>query len=308
MYSQLSETEPVAAAIGQARCLVAVGKSVDADHLLAKAPTHDKGPGEILAERARLALDRGDYEWAEKWGFEAVCGGLRGAYAEGSWVLSELRCRSGRLEAAQGIYKRLVGDYNSNYLRDADSLRWVGMAAAQYARWNRLSDQFHFLVNELYPDILKLDANYWPAHYEAGLLYLEKFNEPEAAKEFKAALAINPNAAEVHAALAALALQNYELTDAQASIKRALDINPRLLWAHQLKADVQLANFEPADAALTLRLALKLNPLDEQTLGRLAAAYIGIDGLSADGEHRGIASSAPDRRSDRSKSTLRSVL
>ncbi|HKD38011.1 MAG TPA: tetratricopeptide repeat protein, partial [Pirellulales bacterium] len=172
--------------------------------------------------------------------------------------------------------------YNANDdVKDADSLRYIGLGAAQYARWNRLSDQFHFLVNELYPDILKLDKDYWPAHYEAGLLYLEKFNQAEAAAEFKAALAMNPQAAEVHAAVAALALQNYELTEAQAAIKRALEINPRLLTARQLEADVQLANFEPGEALKSLEATLKLNPLDEQTLGRIAAAYAGMDGVPA---------------------------
>ena len=91
------------------------------------------------------------------------------------------------------------------------SLRWIGLAAAQYARWNRLTDQFDFLVNELYPDALKLDPAYWPAHYEAGLLFLEKYNQADAAKEFKAALELNPQAAEVHAALAALALEDHEV-------------------------------------------------------------------------------------------------
>src|SRR5262249_43458265 len=59
---------------------------------------------------------------------------------------------------------------------------------------------------------------------------------------------------------------------------------PRLVWAHRLQADVQLANFEPGEAVATLQQGLKLNPLDEQTLGRLAAAYAGADGVPSDGK------------------------
>ena len=93
-----------------------------------------------------------------------------------------------------------------------------------------MSEQFKFLVNDFYPDLIELHKDYWPAHLDAGLLYLEKFNQSEATAEFHKAAAINPNAAEVHAALAALAIQTYDLAEAQREITRALEINPHLLW------------------------------------------------------------------------------
>ena len=227
-----------------------------------------------------MALDRGDDKRAEAEAQAALkLFGHRPAQAQAQWIRAELRCRAGRLVEAQAIDKSLVDLYNAtDEIKDPDALRYIGLAAAQFARWNRLSDQFHFLVNDLYPAILKANQDYWPAHYEAGRLYLEKFNQADAAVEFQRALAINPQAAEVHAAVAALALQNYELSAAQTSIDRALAINPRLLAARQLQADVLLADFEPGDAAMSLADALKLDPFDEQTLGRLAAAYVGQDG------------------------------
>jgi cellulose synthase operon protein C len=54
------------------------------------------------------------------------------------------------------------------------------------------------------------------------------------------------------------------------------------LWAHQLEADVDLANFESAHAVETLRAAIKLDPTNEATLGRLAAAYLALDGNVTD--------------------------
>ncbi len=280
-YAKLADNEPVASAIGQARCLTAVGKTDEAEKLLTATAKKHEHAGEIRAERALLALNHGDYKTAESEGQAAVATlTSEPAKTQARWVLAELRSRTGRLDEAKQIYKKLVETYNAaDEIKNPDALRYIGLGAAQYARWNRLSDQFHFLVNELCPDVLKLDKDYWPAHYEAGRLYLEKFNQAEAAAEFKAALAINPQAAEVHAAVAALALQNYELTEAQAAIKRALEINPRLLAARQLEADVQLANFEPGEALKSLEDTLKLNPLDEQTLGRIAAAYAGMDGV-----------------------------
>ena len=222
MYGRLAEKEPVAAAVGQARCLAAVGKTDEAGKLLAAAAKNRPGAGAICAEIAILALDRGDYKQAEAEA-QAAINSIKSASRPGGGEMDscQARCRTGRLDEAQQIDKSLVDLYNaSDEIKDPDALRYIGLAAARFARWNRLSDQFHFLVNDFYPDILKLDKDYWPAHYEAGLLYLEKYNQTEAAGEFHAALAINPQAAEVHAALASLALQNYDLAKARASLKR----------------------------------------------------------------------------------------
>ncbi len=199
------------------------------------------------------------------------------------WVIAELNRLTGQLKAANDGYKWLVDYHNrTEKIADPEALRYIGLAAAQYARWNRLSEQFKFLVNDFYPDLIELHKDYWPAHLDAGLLYLEKFNQAEAAAEFHKAAAINPNAAEVHAALAALAIQTYDLAEAQREITRAIEINPHLLWAHQLQADVQLANFDPAKAIETLKAALKLNPISDETLGRMAAAIIGQEGLASE--------------------------
>ncbi len=205
------------------------------------------------------------------------------AQAPARWVTAELDRRAGKLDEATRGYKWFVDLYNrEDDIKDPDAVRFVGLGAAQYARWKRLSDQFNFLVNELYPDLLKREPACWQAHYESGRLYAEKFNEADATHEFKAALALNSQAAEVHAAIASLAIENYDLAEAQTSLKRALEINPRLLWAHQLQADVDLANFESARAIETLQPAVKLDPTNEATLGRLAAAYFALDGNSAD--------------------------
>ncbi len=291
MFHRLGDQQPVDAALGEARCLAAVGKSKEAIELLqaaiAKVVKAD-GAGGLHAELALLALEAGDDHEATRQCDAALAVADNSlTKAEAGWVQAELHRRAGRLDKAEAAYKSLVDLYNAaqddnKELSDSDTLRYIGLAAAQFARWRRNSEQFHFLVNDLYPDALTENKQYWPAHFEMGRLYLEKFNQADAAAEFKAALAINPQAAEVHAALAELALQNYELTEATASIDRALKINPRLLWAKQLQADVQLANFEPARAIELLEDALKLDPHDEDTLGRLAAAYAALDGVPAD--------------------------
>ncbi|NUQ63064.1 MAG: tetratricopeptide repeat protein [Pirellulales bacterium] len=274
IYQARAPQDP-ASAVGLSRCLAAEGKYDEAAAVLTAASADH---AVIQAELALLAFDRGDYPEAEKHAEAALR--LEPSQLQARWVRGELLKNSGRLEEAEKAYLWLVTHYNEHDVRDAESLRWIGLAAAQVARWKRLGKQFDFLVNELYPDALKAEPGYWPAHYEAGRLFLEKHNQADAAREFKAALALNPSAAEVHAASALVALENREIEQAEQSLRRALEINSRLLAAWHVKADLAWANFQPAEAADLLRkYALPLNPASEATLGRLAACFVLREGV-----------------------------
>ncbi|HEV3023347.1 MAG TPA: tetratricopeptide repeat protein, partial [Pirellulales bacterium] len=278
-YPQLAADEPAAAAAGLARCLAAVGKLDEAASALTAAV--EKQPdADLHAQIAELAFERGDYAKAHS----AVAAALRleADSLPARWIQAELLRTAGRLDEADKAYQWFVDYYNDREMSSPEALRYVGLAAAQFARWHRLTKQFSFLVNELYPDALKLDKNYWPAHYETGLLFLEKYNQAEAARALKQAQKLNPNAAEVYAALAVLALQNYQLDDARRLIERSLELNPRLAAAHRARADLLLANFEAAKAVEVLEAAVPLNPVAEETLGRLAAAYAVVDGFAGD--------------------------
>jgi tetratricopeptide (TPR) repeat protein len=277
-YGKVAEKDLVASALGLARCQSSVGQTKEATELLIKA-VEAKPAAALLAELAQLAFDRGDYPAADR----AIDAALKAEPENvlAHWLRAERRRVDGKLPEAEQDYHWLVDHYNNKDVEDPDALRVIGLGAAQFARWHRESEQFTFLVNELYPSILELDKSYWPAHYEAGLLFLEKFNEADASRELKAALELNPNAAEVHAALARLAMQNYDMDDAKRSVDRALEINSRLLSALLTKADLALSNFEARDAIAILEQAKALNPVSEETLGRLAAAYGVADGLPA---------------------------
>jgi tetratricopeptide (TPR) repeat protein len=291
--AKLAEKHPVETALLLARCDAAQGKYPEAEKQLtealakAAAKAEDAAAGDaktkeqapLYAELAALAFDRGDRAAAEKHAQAALS--ADGHNRKARWTGAELLRTAGKLEEADAAHDWFVDEYNNtDAFDDPDDIRYIGLGAAQYARWNRLSDQFSFLVNDLHPSALELDKDYWPAQYEAGLLFLEKYNEAEAAKAFQAALAINPNSAEVHAAVARLNLQNYNLDAAKKSVARAKDINPNLPAAHWAAADVALANFDAEGAIAELDAARKLNPIADETLGRLAAAYAVVDGWS----------------------------
>lgn len=276
-YKQLEADRPAEAALGLARCERSRGRYAQAVERLEAAIAAHPQAATLHAELADLAMARGDFQRASRAIDEALRAESENLHAR--WLQAELARLQGRLEDADRGYGWLVSYYNAHDVTAAAALRYIGLGAAQYARWHRLSDQFSFLVNELYPDALASEPAYWPAHYEAGLLYLEKYNQPEAERAFKAALAINPNAAEVYAALGQLALQNYRLEDAQRLAAQALELNPNLLAAHWCRADAHLANFQTPEALEILQQALALNPHSEGTLGRLAAAYAVLDGI-----------------------------
>ena len=229
---------------------------------------------------ALLAWQRGDHDQARDRAEAAIR--LNDKQLAARWVSAELHRVSGRLDDARRGYQWFIDYYNGHDQFTPEDLRWIGLAAAQYARWNRNSGQFRFLVNTLYPQALKLDENYWPARLEMALLFLEKYNAGDARAQLDAALAINPNAAPAHAARAALALQDFDLQTARRSLDQALAIDPQCLPAHQLRADALLAELRVDEAIEALEAARRLNPVDESTLGRLAAAYAAADGLSDD--------------------------
>jgi len=261
------------AALGLARSLAARGRQDEARRALTPLAGEHGGPA---AELARLAFQRGDYAEARRRALAALA--LQPGQPLARWILAELDRVSGRLDEAELGYRQLIRYYNSRDRLSAEELRWVGLGAAQYARWKRIADQFDFLVNELYPQALEVEADFWPAHYEAGLLFLEKYNYRDAADQLQAALRINPQAAEVHAALARLAMKQRETERAEERIARALELNPRLLEAWLARADLLTCDGNSAEALKVLQSkALPLNPLSEATLGRIAACYLLLD-------------------------------
>lgn len=275
-YASLAKADPVGAAVGKSHALAAQGHYEEAAGALAEAAKSHSKDARPPAELARLAFDRGDYAAADRHAAAALKADPNQLLAR--WIAAERLRTDGKLDQALTGYEWFVDFYNDHEVNDPDSLRWIGLAAAQFARWKRLSDQFSFLVNDLYPEAAKADPQYWPADYETGLLFLEKFNEAEAKRALGAALAKNPAAAEVYAALARLAIQNFDLDEAGRALDRAREINPRLLELQLYQADMELANFRTREAIDVLETALEINPRSEQAAGRLAAAYTRLEG------------------------------
>ncbi|REK31456.1 MAG: hypothetical protein DWQ42_00580 [Planctomycetota bacterium] len=278
-FTSAADSSPIASAAGVARCQVAVGQTDEAVKTLAAARKQHADAEVLVSLLAQIEFGRGDYDAADT--LIAATLQLNPENLRARWLRAELHRLRGQLDEAKQGYEWFVDYYNGHYedIKNPEDLRYIGLAAAQYARWTGNHDQFSFLVNDLYPDALALDEEYWPAHLESARLFLEKFNELEADRSLQEAMKVNAGSADIHAALAQMALQKADLAKATVAVERALEINPHHLHAQLLKADIQLHSFEPSAAVPILEGALKLCPVAEHTLGRLAAARGCVEGL-----------------------------
>jgi tetratricopeptide (TPR) repeat protein len=263
-------------ALGRSACLQAQGQYALASELLTAACAKDGKSAPLWAALAELQLAQGDFAAAAT-SVEAALR-LDNDLPRARLALADLQAATGRLKEANEGYRWFVRYYNRVQPTDPDVLLQVAHGAAQYARWNNVTQVFDFVINTLCPDILAQDKDCWQAYLLSGTLLLEKYNRGQSLPELRRAMTINPQAADVHAALARAALQEHSLSEAEQMAGRALAINPRHVPALLVRIDLRLEVGEWSEARALCEQALETNPRDERTLARLAACDLFEDG------------------------------
>ncbi|MBS0266951.1 MAG: tetratricopeptide repeat protein, partial [Planctomycetes bacterium] len=283
LYDKLGEAglEPGRVAIGKSRCLEFRGEWKEATEVLEQAASADDDPA-LLARLAEIYLAQGRFDVAEQRLKRAL--ELDATLPAVKLIEADLLAAQGKLQQANTAYHWFVRYYNQEQPEDSETLILVARGASQYARWNSVPQIFDFVVNTLCTDAQAKDANCWQARLISGMLLLEKFNRAQAIPELKQALAINPHAAEIHAALALAALQDRNLAEAGSHLQRALERNPKHPFVLRLAADIALADGRLDVARQTLVQALDINSRDQTVLGRLAACHVLEDGIPTDAE------------------------
>jgi tetratricopeptide (TPR) repeat protein len=276
LYEELTRDAAtrVPATVGLSRALESKGEYDRALAVVEAALKHNPKEADLLARRAELLYVRGRWEDAAKAAEAALK--LKPDHFLARWVRAEVYRDRGDLKKADAEFRWFVKVYtdrsnNDMDIKDPDELMLVGLAGAENARWNNVHDQFDFIANELYVDVLKYDRDMWPAPYQAGMLFFEKYNKKDALASFNSALKINPSAAEALVGLGTLALEQLDFPEAERFAEKALKINVNLPMALRLRADVHLASGNIAGALKELQQARTVNPRNETTLGRIAA-------------------------------------
>ncbi len=261
-----NQKDVVASSIGLSLSLQAEGKYDEA--LVALQKSDDP---EILGQRAELLFLRGRWDDAEKTADAALKKNDR--HFRARWVLGQLARDRGNWAKAKEDFRWFVKAYKPSENYSPEDLLLIGQAAAEYARYNQLSDQFKVILG-LYSDALRADKLFWQAEYRKAELLLEKHNKAEAAIAIERALLINPQSAEVKTLKARAQFNRMETKDVERITLEALDINPAYLEALLLRADLYLVATQWKDVTKTIELLRAVNPRYEPALAVLAAAQI----------------------------------
>jgi tetratricopeptide (TPR) repeat protein len=270
----------VAATLGLCRAWHSEGNYREALDILDSALKSHGNSADLHAFQADLLFQRGRWDEADKAANHALTLSRNSFLAH--WVLARLHRDRGDFKKANDEFLWFVRAYSNADITDPEDLLLVGLSTSERARWDsRLSDQFEFVLGEVYGEALKRDKDFWWAEYYAGALYLEKYNYKLAYRALDKALQINPRAAEALTAKGIAALSRFELKDADLFAERALKINPSLTEALRLKADLHLAAGELDAAGKVLEQARAVNPREEATLARIAACFL-LSGKDAD--------------------------
>ena len=278
---QLAETPPtgldsVQLALLRCHALQAQGERLAAEEVLIHALQDHDDSALLHAELAKRHFERGRYPEAKASATRAMA--LNPDQLLARLVQAQIFTEEGDLKKADEGFRWFVRYYNPAQPTDPESLVLVAQGAAQYARWHSSSQIFDFCVNTVTVDALKRDKSYWQAHLVSGKLLLEKYNKAQGRPELKSALAINPNAAEVHTEMALSAISEYNWDEVEESARRALEIAPHSPGALQGLAMAKLffRDFESTEKLLTE--ALDENPIDTKSLALMAALRMLQDG------------------------------
>lgn len=273
--SEPTDIDPSRIAILQSDAELAQGERDRAEAVLQAAiQKNDSAP--LQGRLAKIHFERGRNIDAEA----AVAKSLKmdPENLQARLIQAYLNVDKGELKRADEGFRWFVRYYNQSQPTDAESLVFVAHGASQYALWHSSSQILDFCVNTVGIDAIKADKNYWQAHLVSGHLLLEKYNKAQGMPELKSALAINPNAADVHIEIAKSAIGDYKWDEVEEEGNRALQICPKSPGALRALATAKLYFRETDDAEKYLTEALGVNPVDTQTLALLAALRMLQDG------------------------------
>lgn len=251
-----------AAALWQARALIARGEYARAEELL--NPTVARNPGsDHTLELGLLQLYLGRRS--------------EGRRTLQLMLMAEVQTPTARDYARAARASRALGRFDeaNSYFREAIAL--APDDAVIDTQWGELFLEKHNNADAArsFQSALKNQPDYGPAHL--GMAWATLDQNPPAAERFaRRALELNPADVGAHLFLAELATFEDQKDDARAAIAKALAVNPRSLEALALKAALAFVDGHEAEYKDAITTALATNPLYGEAyrvVGEVAARY-----------------------------------
>lgn len=242
-----------------ARRAIARGRADEAAAMARERPAQDPAAAAVLAH---LATTAGKFDQARAALEPAAASAPE---SEAALQLGLLHQQLGDSQAAG----RLLGEvFRLNTSGDGEALFRAARAAAALGRARD--------ANALYRSATGASAD--PAVDTAwGLLFLEKYNKPEALRSLQTAIKAEPEWAPAHAGLARV-LADENPPAAAVSAERALTIDAGLADAHLLLAELDLNNSRYVEARTRLDKVLAVNRSHLEARSWLAAmSYVRDD-------------------------------
>src|SRR5205807_4845498 len=118
----------------------------------------DSKDADLLARRAEVLYQRGRWEEAEKSARAAMA--LADENFLARWILGQIERDRGQTDKADESFRWFVRTYtqranNDREIADPDILLLVGLAACERARYHNLTDQFEFILHEVWGEAVK---------------------------------------------------------------------------------------------------------------------------------------------------------
>ena len=159
----------------------------------------------------------------------------------------------------------------------AEDVTFIGLGCTRFALADRNPAMLKTIVSTVYPLALRKDERYTPALIASGALFLEKYNTPQAEKDFQAVLRINPNHPLALLGLAQCELRERRFPEAHDFIERAAASAPDLPDVLLLDAVLSIYDEDFRTALAGAEKVLAVNPGHPEALGLKAACLFHLD-------------------------------
>jgi tetratricopeptide (TPR) repeat protein len=253
--------------LSAARRALAHGEAGEVEAMARRRPGNDPEAAAVLGQ---LSIRTGKYDDALSVLAPAA---ERAPDGEAALVLGLLHMQLGR---SQDGMRLLTEVYRQTATaRDAESLFRAARAAQGLGRARDANTLYR--AASAAGDDPAIDTSW-------GLLFLEKYNKPEALRSLKEALGADARWAPAHAGLARV-LADEDPPAAAAAAEKALEIDPQLTDAHLLLAELELDNSRHDGARQHIDKVLAINASHLEARAWLAAmAYLREDRAAYDAE------------------------